>query len=130
MSNDKTYNGWSNYETWCVNLWWSDCEATCDMMDDYAIECIQAAIEESDIENDDLNEVKQSATCKLSKLMEQYLDDYMEECNIPESSLVSDLLGAAVSEVNFYEIAKHYIYNNWDEVYSDYRADNDVEVEE
>lgn len=21
MSNDKTYNGWTNYETWLVNLW-------------------------------------------------------------------------------------------------------------
>ena len=21
MSTDKKYNGWTNYETWCVNLW-------------------------------------------------------------------------------------------------------------
>lgn len=128
MSNDKTYNGWTNYETWLVNLWWSDCEATCDMMDDYAKEAIQEALEEG--EGEDTSEVKQSATYKLSKLMEQHLDDYLEECSIPESSLVTDFVNAAIREVNFYEIAQHYIYNNWDEVYSDYRADLEVEVEE
>lgn len=128
MSSDKTYNGWSNYETWAVNLWWSNDEYTCDMMDDYAKEAIREALEEG--EGEDTSEVKQSATYKLSKLMEQHLEDYLGECSIPESSLISDLLGAAISEVNFYEIAKHGVDHHWEEVYSDYRADNAVEVEE
>lgn len=128
MSNDKTYNGWTNYETWCVNLWWSDCEATCDMMDDYAKEAIQEALEEG--EGEDTSEVKSSAVYKLSKLMEQHLNDSAEELSESVFGLFLDLLNGAISEVNFYEIAKHGVDHYWEEVYSDYRADNAVEVEE
>lgn len=123
-THDKTYNGWSNYETWCVNLWWSNCEATCDIMDDFAKECIQSALEESDCENDDLNEVKQIATYKLSELMEQFIQDaYLEQIE-QASGLFYDLLTSAIANVNFTEIAKQGVAYHWEEVYEDYRDNN------
>lgn len=129
MSNDRTCNGWSNYETWLVNLWW-DNDGHCEQFNDYARECIQAALEESDIENDDLNGIKQNAAHTLSDMLEEYLDDSSEEFIGNNCGLFTDLIRSAIGEVNFYEIAQHYIYNNWEEVYSDYRADLEVEVEE
>ena len=29
---DETYNGWSNWETWCANLWLENDEGTYDMV--------------------------------------------------------------------------------------------------
>jgi hypothetical protein len=39
MANDTTYNGWTNYETWVVNLWRFDGS-------EMAAECVQEAIDE------------------------------------------------------------------------------------
>lgn len=126
MSNDKTYNGWSNYETWLVNLW-SDNNGDTEQFNDYAKECILAALEAND--GEDASEVKNEATYELSELLEAQFDDCIGESGIPLSGLFYDLLMSATSEVNFYEIAQHYIADNWGEVYADYLADNAV-VEE
>jgi hypothetical protein len=83
------YNGWTNYETWLVNLW---------LGEDFRI----YAEEQPD-----------SFACDQYKLS-QALKDYTEETvqmdtGSVEGGLTVDLLNAALSAVNWYEIAGHYV---------------------
>lgn len=78
----EKYNGWTNYETWCVHLWLTNNEFTYDL-------CIELAQE---LDNKDL---------------ERALKDLVEE-DAPDISgtLFADLLNGALSAVNWYEIAE------------------------
>lgn len=74
------YNGWTNYETWLINLWLSD--------------YLQEIIEELCIS--DISE------------LENYIKDYLEETNpIKENGLFADLLNSILNNVNYREIAEH-----------------------
>lgn len=100
MANERGYNGWSSYESWCVNLW---------------------------IGNDQISyHHAQGLTRRASSAYElaQRLKDWVEEDNplSNESSLYSDLLSASLREVNWREIAEHY----WE----DFREDDEDEEEE
>ena len=90
---DKKYNGWTNYETWIVNLWLSNDQGTDELMIDMA---------------------KHSKD--VYSLMEE-IKDLIEELNPlkDNADLFSDLLNGAISECNFYEIAEHYYNDNRDE---------------
>ena len=75
------YQGWSNYQTWCVALWIDN------VQDDY----------------DDWLDVARSSenTNKMASLLESWHQE-----NRPETSGVySDLLGHALSMVDWYEVA-------------------------
>ena len=85
MSNDNTYNGWSSYETWLVNVWIGDSlaawrdegeEVTADYVQELVDEMVSAATEED------------------------------------ANGLVTDLLYGAVREINFHEIASHFQETN------------------
>jgi hypothetical protein len=92
MSEDKTYNGWTNYETWAVKLWLDNDQGT----------------------NEDMNRLGRQAidAYKLSK----QIQEFVEEGNpLPNAGLYTDLLNGALSEVNWYEIAEAYIEDNADE---------------
>lgn len=92
---DKTYNGWSNYATWRVNL---------EVFDGMTLE--------------DLNTVEVEPY-EVGK----YLKDYAEECifsghnpNSPKyCNLIEDYARAFLSDVNWYEIAEHMIKDQIEE---------------
>ena len=93
MVNEQEYNGWTNYETWLVNLWLSNDQGTEEMINDMA---------------------KHSKD--VYSLMEE-IKDLIEELNPlkDNADLFSDLLNGAISECNFYEIAEHYYNDNQNE---------------
>lgn len=86
---DTTYNGWSNYATWRINL---------EVFDGMSLE--------------DMNTVEVDPY-----ELKDYLRDYAEEIifldsHIGEktpSSLLEDYARAFLSEVNWYEIAQHLV---------------------
>ena len=91
---DKTYNGWSNYATWRINL---------EVFDDIDVGEFDGVDDaEPDIYNISLQ-----------------LKDYAEECifsghnaNAPQyCNLIEDYARAFLSDVNWYEIAKHMVNN-------------------
>jgi hypothetical protein len=96
---DKTYNGWTNYETWRVNL---------EVFD---------GMEAADFDGADDAEVDVYA-------FSQQLQDYAEEVIFSgvryderaPSSLMEDYARAFLQAVNWYEIAKHMV--------DDYIAEN------
>lgn len=94
MTTDTRYNGWANYETWCVNLWLDNEQSTQEYIDEMAREIL----EEEDFNRDD-------AIYELAQRIEEMHDESMPEV----SGVYADLLGSAMRVVSWYEIAKHYI---------------------
>jgi hypothetical protein len=84
-----SYEGWKNYETWATNLWISNEEPT------YRHVVALASARENDEPYDLSNEIKEFVS-----------DEMMPDLG---ASLASDLLSAAVSEIDWIEIAEHWI---------------------
>ena len=82
---DKNYNGWTNYETWLVNMWLGNDEA-------------------SDFIARDI--VKNGTEREAAEALKECLTG--EGFPLKSPSLYSDMLTAAFSEVNWIEIVKHY----------------------
>lgn len=82
-----TYNGWKNYETWVVALWIDNDEGSYNESRDLIRDC-KETYEAADI-----------------------LKNWIEEMNPLNDSASpwSDLLGAALSEVDWFEIAENYL---------------------
>lgn len=97
--NDTKYNGWTNYQTWVVNLWMDNEQGSQEFWQEAAHECLQDAID------NDETDVKASAAYALSKRMEDQHDEFMPET----TGVYSDLLTNALGMVDWQEIAEHYI---------------------
>ncbi len=82
---DTTYNGWTNYETWCVNLWLDNDG----WMNDRAADLADEA--------------------RATEYPRSYIADELKElieADEPElHGMYADLLSAAISSVNWHELA-------------------------
>lgn len=89
MTNDTTYNGWSNYATWRVNL-----------------ECVDATqwVRE-DITGDDAQVLTKS---DIADFLENAVTEMVGEHGERDSGLAYDYAMAFLSQVNWYEIAEHF----------------------
>ena len=88
MSNDKTYNGWTNYETWLVNLW----------IDGHVY------LREEVVNAETLFDAKEV----LLAWIDNEYDMFIEAANQTHGGLLPDLLRGALQAVNWYEIAKNW----------------------
>ena len=101
MSDNTTYNGWSNYETWNANNWISDGMMDAETM---AHDRLAEAVEdESDMETAISN-----ATDALAEQMEEGCNDLCED-TCPQAGLFADLLNSALARINWREIAESYV---------------------
>ena len=96
---DTTYNGWTNYETWLVNLWMDNEQGSQEYFLEQAQERYDAA-----------KPTQYSTTEEVARFVfADWLKEFHEE-NRPElPGVYGDLLGGALSAVNWDEIARHYI---------------------
>ncbi len=102
LSGCRIHNGWKNYETWVVNLWISNDQASARYWDDNAREALEDAIERGNIHGftGSLGEPESYAKSSLARRLKDEIENQM-----PTEGLVSDLVGAALSEVDWYELA-------------------------
>lgn len=85
MKEDTTYNGWTNYATWRINLEVFDGN---ELLQELAKDCKTVA--------------------DFAEVLKQYVQEFLwENSNVP-NSIVLGWSEGFVSEVNFYEIAQHY----------------------
>lgn len=83
--NDKTYNGWTNYATWRVNL---------EVFDD--------------ADKAELFDLTLDAW-GLGHVLQDYVEGHIYEAGGGEGNIAVDYALAFLSDVNWYEIAKHMI---------------------
>ena len=98
--NIQKYNGWTNYETWLCNMWFNDFDFT-DMMDMF--------------DNCEDN-------CDVLDIIENYIKEHVEEYveySLPHGGIhgfMHDMLNAAISEIDWRDIAEHYVDDVVDEL--------------
>lgn len=91
-----SYNGWSNYETWCCALWLNNEEPLYRDIQQLARESADEA------DGDNITEIRKCAASDLAGKIEEYVRENM----IPDvGGFAADILSAAMSEINFEEIA-------------------------
>lgn len=92
MSDEQGYNGWSNYETWCCNLWLSNDQGTYEQVNDMMRENIGASVHE------------------VSETLREYVEELNEStADIPASSMLADMVGAFMGAVDWYEIVESWV---------------------
>ena len=96
----QTYNGWKNYETWAVNLWNGNDEGSYRYWLDVAEECAK------DADATNYSTRQEEFVSALADRMKSEFDEAQPDLG---STVWADLLGAALSEVDWYELAEHYV---------------------
>lgn len=99
MTAEKRYNGWTNYETWNVALWLGNDQGSYNYWNGVAQECWDEAEAEKSFTRDE------RAALDLADRLKDELNEGAPDLD----GCYADLLNAALSEVNWYEIAEHYI---------------------
>lgn len=102
---EKSYNGWTNYETWVTALWLDNEYATYCYWREVSQECQATAPATEQVKRGDWT-VEEAARLTLSYRLREEVTDHSP---VAEASLYADLLGAALQEVNWLEIAEHYL---------------------
>lgn len=98
--NNHDYYGWTNYETWLCNMWFDNFDFT-DRMDMF-------------------DQCKDN--CDVLDIIENYIKEHVEEyveCSLSpgdQHGFIHDMLNAVISEIDFRDIAEHYVDDVVDEL--------------
>lgn len=99
MEKEKTYNGHANYETWLVALWMDNDRGSQDYYRELAHEVSNAKGRKP-------SEYLSKREVDASTLASALRDEFEEASPVAEhASVYADLMNAALSEVNWYELA-------------------------
>ena len=88
------YNGWTNWETWVVNLWIDNDQR----LNEYYGELVRVEVSKN-------KGHRKSTTFQLSLTLSEQFDEWMPEIG----GLYLDLLNGAMREINWHEIARHLV---------------------
>lgn len=94
MSEDHTFNGWPNRETWCVNLWLTNDEGP------------EAMVREA--VNTSRNNQPDGDRWELADYLRRWIEDD-DNPLADDATLYSDMLGHALRLVDWDYLASHYL---------------------
>ena len=94
MTEEKGYNGWKNYQTWCISLWIGNEEFLYQ-------QCLEITAQA----------IKDCSSGTVGGTVATLLKDFIWQGNplMGKATMWADLLGASFSSVDWFEIASHYI---------------------
>ena len=100
ITNTNKYNGWTNYKTWLCNLWFGNYDFT-DLM-----HMFDGCEDKGDILN------------VIEDVIKNDVEDYvMAELRSSDTSgFIQDMLNSAIQEIDFRDIAEHYVDDVADEL--------------
>lgn len=104
-----SYNGYTNYETWVVNLWMDNEEGS----HDYWVGIAEFIYNHRAEEQKHFSKMDDAISLLADHIKDHYTDakdEILEEMKLT-ASVWADLLGAALSETNWREIAEHLLEN-------------------
>ena len=84
----REYNGWTNYETWLVNMWYGDIFA------------------------DWQNDREDTSAQALEDFVTSMLED---QGQLPDHGFAADIMNAAMRQVDWEDLASHYELEEEDE---------------
>jgi len=84
------YNGWPNYETWLMNLWYGD----------YFYSYVSEGIEDGWIDLETSRD-----PYELGNMLKDHVEELIEmDGQVPSSGFVADLFNGAMRDINWYSI--------------------------
>jgi hypothetical protein len=99
----EKYNGWTNYETWNVKLWMDNDQGSYAYYGELAQEVYDASKADGNP-----GDASYALAERIKDEYESAMADLLDSAKA-SSTVWADLLGAALSEVNWHEIAEHLI---------------------
>jgi hypothetical protein len=102
---DTKYNGWTNYETWCVNMWLTNDETSYRHWSDEAHRHMTEAPASQRVKEWGYS-IQEAARCALAEQLQETIE---EGAILGVASLYTDLLNASFGEVNWHEIADEWL---------------------
>ena len=88
----QKYNGWTNYATWLINLHFQNLDFTDD-------------VESGCFDNQDKDELLDY----LASWIQEYVECQLEELIDTSNGLVNDIIYSTISDVDWHDIADHYV---------------------
>ena len=101
----ENYQGWKNYETWAVALWLDNTEGDYRYWRERAEEAYRDNFDADEERADNVS----AAAYELGKQLKREIDTEAELPTSLDGTMYADLLNAALSEVDWDEIAEHII---------------------
>ena len=98
---DQKYNGWTNYQTWLVNLWMGNDQSTQEMVMERVREILEDNQECDDETGDVTGHDRDNATDQVARWLAEWHDEFKPET----TGVFADLLGHALGMVDWQEIA-------------------------
>jgi hypothetical protein len=97
------YNGWTNYETWNYALWLDNEQGSQEHAHEMAQECFDNADADSTFSK------IERAQLDMADMLKAECEEYAEEWMPKQSGPFADAVNCYISEINWYEIAGHYM---------------------
>lgn len=103
-----SYNGWTNWETWNLNLWRENEYSSYMYWRDIALEIAA--------ESDNIDDAQRELGDRLSEAYHEELDYTVDEM----SGWLADFVSRVLDDVNWYEIAEYMLTDDlWEEAHKE-----------